>query len=732
MGKPVTIKVTDGGALSASLSTENVGEANYVRKLNLRREGDQEKRREGWTLFKPDAGGSDNQSVYDGVETLNRLAELRRPNGERVVVAASRTKIKKFDTATGLWSTIGSGYSAQGKRWQVDTMNGYLVLNNTVDLIVSYRVEEAAVVPMYELRDVGIARVGRLRQNNGFILIADITEIQADQLDKWMRGYSNFPAGSTSAKAANFAIVVGDSTKEFDVTTGAGNIVATLPTGLTIASSFYCWIKKVDAGAGHVTTSPVIDNQAVVLDSVNDKALVWWDPVRLKFTAKVFADGTVPADDPYGAPPEDILNHRPWQVANGEYSEPRQWAPSYTVVQAASSATITLPFAAPEFIAGQTRVGVDNAGVNGGMLGGQEGYENGILVTAVAGNQITLEVPTDAGLTYPRLITVTRWTDTSTLVARYNLQGDGSQIIGMETLQNLVILYRPTGIYVGRYTGLVTDGEGNTTGPYAWRERYTGTNVPIWGDCIVSVKGDYHLYPARGNRFYYFDGTSQPALHKVTDLARKLFFTSTLQESEECWAIDNPATHEAWIIRPGVLTMAFDYETNTCSEIDVGFDAAAWIQRPDALDNWFILGIGSVVSTYGLVTGAVPILTWLRNGAATQFRVKTGLTAVGDQANEKDVREYTPILASDSPDYALEVQIYTTYNPAVAQVAKLAPVQSLPTPNGENYVPAFFRALYFQVEIVGTDVRDIDFRLSAHIWEFDRINGRGVNRRPEA
>ena len=729
MGKTITISVTDGGQLAASLSTENVGEHNYTRKLNLHRDGDQEKRRNGWIKFKPDAGGSDNQAIFDGAEPLLRLAELRRPNGDRAIVAASRTLIKRFDTATGTWVTIGSGYSAQGKRWQVESINGYLILNNTEDLPVTYRVEDAAVTPIYELREVGVAKVGRIEENNGFLLLADITEIQGDQLDAWMKGYGNYAATGTSAKNANFSIVVGDSGTNFQVTTGAATITATLPAGLGISSTFYAYLTKMDAGAGTVITSPAIENQVVTLDAVNELALIWWDPVLLKFSARVFPSGAVDAFLPYGPVPESILNHKPWQVANGEFAEPRQWAPGFSVVMPASSATIVLPFASHAFIEGVTRVAVVNGGPDGTTLGGQEGYEDGVLVTDVTGSTITLEIPTDAALTYPRVVTVMRWADTSTLVARYDLQGDGSPITAFESLQNQVIVYRPTGIYVGRYTGLVMDGEGNTTGPFTWRERYKGTSVPRWGDAVASVKGDYHLYPSVGDTFYLFDGTSQPILHKICDLARSLFFTPGLSQDEEIWTIDNPATHEVWFIRPGILSFAFDYETNTTAEIDVGFDAAAWVIRPDSFDQWFILGIGTSVFTSSLVTGQTPILGWLRDGVESQWILKTGLISLRDQGNEKDLLEYTPILSSQSPDYALEVQIYATRNPSVASVALLNPVAELPTPNGECYVPLYFRAIYFQLELTGVDTRDIDCRISAHVWDFDKIDARGVNRR---
>jgi len=717
------VKVSDGGVLSASLSIENVGEANYTAKVNLRRDGDQEIRREGWVLFKPTTAGANTQADYDLTERVIRLAELLRPNGDRVVVGGSRTKIRKFDTVSQLWSDIGIGFSP-GRRWQTQTINGYMILNNTVNLPVTYRVEEASVVPIYELREIGIASVDRIVENNGFLLLVGVVEIQADQLNHWMAGYANYTIGPTVAKSADFTILDGDSGTEFDITTSGTPVVVTLPTAPS--DSFYVWIKKT-AGVDLITTIPAITNQVISITAVGDTALIWWDPVLNRYAAKRFAGGVIPAFDPYGVVPADITNHIPWEVVNGEFGKPRNWAPKFTIKLNAATTVLTLPFASTLFQKGSL-VGVDKAGLDGGMLGGDENNPDGILVTNVVGNQVTLAITTDTAITYPRTVTLMRWTDVNTLVVKYLLQGDGSPVFAAENLQNLLILYRSTGAYVGRYTGIILDGQGNQTGPFTFRPVYPkGFNVPRWADAIISVNGDYHLYPS-GKHFYQYDGsTNPPEIHKETDVVRNLFFDNLIREDDEVWAVDNPKTNEAWFIRPGVLTLAFDYLKRTCSIIDVGFDAAAYIQRPgNWLDRWFIVGIDRLVSTYAFVDGQEAIRSWLRNGVATGWQIATGLTSLKDQGNEKDLSSYTPILASSSPDYKILVEMFATHNPS-AVVRQLFSKQ-LPTPRGQNYLPLYFRAIYFMVRLSGVDTRDIDFRMSCQLWEFDKINAGGINR----
>jgi hypothetical protein len=720
--KSYTVRVVDGGALVTALSLENVGEKNYARKLNLRRFKDQEIRREGWQKF---FGAT--QYVFDGTESVLRLAELVRPNGDRVIVGASRTKLKKYDTGTALWADISGGltFSSSGKRWQAATCNGYLILNNGVDLPVSYRVEDAAVTPIYEMRQVGIARVGRICEYNGFLMLGDITEIKADQLDVWMNGYASYSQATNSTKNANFSVVIGDHQNRFDVTTAASTITATLPT-LTFDQKMYFWLKKVDAGAGTVVTSPVIADEAVTLSAVNDTALVWW--TGTDWAAKIFASGTIPSTDPYGTPPTSITQRKPWAVANSEYGEPTRWAPAFDSVMAAAGTSVVLPFVPSTWTAGQTRVAVINGGPSGATLGGQTGYEDGVLVTAIGafvasamGAAITLEVTTNGSIAYPRVVTTTRWTDISTIVARYNLVGDGSEITGLDKLGELLIVSRKTGFYVGRYTGDATD-------PFVFTPKYQGSNVPGWGDCIANMSGDAILYPTLDGRFYIFDGISWPTLHAICDNASALFFTGTTQTTE-CFVVDNPATKELWFCN-GTLVFAYDYEFETVSEIDAVVAAGVWALKPGATDSWFVLAIGRFTYVYGLVTGATPIHTWLRDSVAPSAILKSGLIAANDFANEKLLLSYTPVLASASPDAAFEVQLYSTPSPSVALTALMSPAQALPTPQGECYFATYYQEILFADQITLTTESDIDFRLSQRIFDFEFVgDARGVVRR---
>ena len=723
VAKTFSIPIFAGGRLITTLSKSNVGEANFTEKTNFRRIKDSEARREGWLDFSPLAAIA-NQGVFDAALTCMRIVNLIRGDGTKAVIGLSRTTVRLFSNTAGTWSTIGSGYSASGKRWQVVTIGGVLICNNGVDLPFFYEVGDAAVTPMYELREVGVASVGRISEASGFLLVADITEVYAEVLPLFMRGWSTFTSGTTTAKAANFTVVNGEVDDTFSVTTGAGTITATLPTAPP--TDFYIWLKKADAGAGSVTTSPAIAVSAVSLTNQNDLALVFWDATFGRWAAVTFPLGVIPADATYTAPPSYITQRLPWAIANSNYGAGEKWDPAFSVLMPAASTTITLPFASSIFIARQTRVAVIGGGALGGVLGGQEGYENGILVTAVSGRTLTLELTTDASLTYPRVVQVTRWTDVSSLVGRYLLQADSSEITSLVTLRNWIVVCRTTGFYLGRYTG-------DPGAPFVFSSAYQGSNVPLWPDAIANVKGDYLLYPARGNRMCRYDGTTWPQIHEVTDDASSLFF-GTDDQTDEIYAVENPITKEWWFCYPD-RTIAFDFDTapsGTVSKIDQNFDAACAIIKPGTTDVWFVMAIGRFIYTYGLAYGAVPIQTWLRDGVAAEGVIKFGLCSFGDESNEKMALNYTPILSSLSPNADLEVQIYSAWNPSATPVALLSPVESLPSPMGRNFIPLAFQSLYFQDEITVVEATDIDVRIVKRIWEVDLVKAGGVTRFTDA
>lgn len=594
-----TIKVGNAGRLRSAYSAENVGEGNYVSKINLRRVMDKEERREGWTLFRP------NTALTAGPQALNvagvkRLAEVVRPNQERTVIAATATTIYRYTYSTGVWTTIGTGFSANGGPWQTVEINGTIVLNNQVDLPQWFRVENASVTPMYELRENGVARVGQIAECNGFLCLADITYIPQETIH-------------------------------------------------------------------------------LVLDGV----------------------------DPWGIPPVEYTQRVPYDFLWSEFGQPTRFAPKFTVTMSAASTTITLPWATQSLKTGD-KVAVINGGPANGVLGGQTGYEDGIPIT-VAGDVVTLAVTTATGIGYPRQVVIMRWTDQSTNVGKRSIQGDGSPIIAMRKIDKLLCMYRTTGIYTARYTGI-------KDAPWTVDER-KGKEVPLIHSVVADFGGDVHIYPGisldaatgeeRG-QFFQFNGTEAPTIFEPLNDCANLWFDG-LTDLGACFAVDNPVTKEVWFCRPGlVLAVSYEERNKTVSVIDATIPAAAFVHRPGSNDRQFILVDGSEVCTYGG--------TYLRKGvAAGQPRILGALHSFGDEHNEKDLTSYVPILASSSPSVQVQVKLYTARNPQVAPT--LVCTADLTDPSIDNTIHCFFRSIYFQDEIIVTDTRDINFKLSTRLIE---------------
>lgn len=892
-----------------TISLDNVGEQNVIQLTNWRRQEDQLVRREGWSKFAPTVGvAAATQYEYDTAEDVQRLGELTRPNGERVFLGASQTKIKRFNATLGVWETIGTGFSSDGLRWQMVVINGYAIFNNAVDLPVVYRVEWRTTLPIYELREVGVASVGRIADYNGFLFVLDITRVRSDQLNNWM-----------STASAPYGIVTADLTQRypldvawseyaeprkwaplFNITQASASTTVTLPfpsavlgtvvTQYTVASTSgaagatfdgsYVWfldffggntrLVKVDPAAGTITTVAVTgstgstDFAGLNFDGTN----LWLVPydfgsvVKYNLSTGTFTsyahaegasafygstfDGTYLWLTPYGA--ANIVRvtvadgtlatyahgqGTPAFRGDGAYDGTSVWMPPWDSTKFlkinASTGAITLknnthgtaafsgccfdgksvwfapydsavvsiilvstnvestfthglgggafsgtlfdgssvwimPLAGGAFlrgspatgsvttyvdasasfawsafdgqsfwatkalklwrtvppieagVTGQSNVGIVNAGADGGILGGQTNYENGIRVTDVSGAALTLELTTDTVLSYPRNISVTRWTDINSIVGYQTLEGQ--EIITAMKLGLYFVVYLQTGIYVGRYTGIASE-------PFQFRPRYEGNAVPMFADCVANVEGRYHLYPGLNGRFMAYDAQSDPQEQLDCTHARDLFF-SGLTITDSCWASDLPFFEEALFLRPDT-TMAFCYERDNqgVSEIDAQIDAACYCQKPGGTPYWFVIGIGRYVYQYGYENNAGT--TWLRDGAAAVPAMKSGLVALGDPHNEKTLLSYTPLLSSPSPDMEMTVNLYGTYNPSAA-VTTLLSGEVLPSPQGENYIPCLYQQIYLQDEIQVTDTRDMDCRLSGRLFTVDRVHAGGVTR----
>lgn len=102
-----------------------------------------------------------------------------------------------FAANPGEWRIIGSGFSENGHRWEALNDNGYAVFNNGVDLLVTYQEQDESVVPIYELREAGVAFVGTIWENNGVLMCGDIAEMKEATISD---NFEHESSGTTEAK----------------------------------------------------------------------------------------------------------------------------------------------------------------------------------------------------------------------------------------------------------------------------------------------------------------------------------------------------------------------------------------------------------------------------------------------------------------------------------------------------------------------------------------------------
>ena len=238
--KPMTIKPPSGGALLSSLSGENVGVRNYTIKRNWRRLLDREIRSEGFASFCP--------RMFDGEIPMPASADditlsvmLRHPNGRTAIIVGTATTLWKYsgiddplyvddhyvitdyyeDTAVA-WTEIGSGFSASGRRWEAVHVNGYLVLNNAVDLPVTYRMTDSEVYPIYELRELAVASVGAIAMFNSVLFCSDIRQIKETPFTELMAAVPGSVDGYVEGIESSGLV---EATVNSGVATVAGNRV---------------------------------------------------------------------------------------------------------------------------------------------------------------------------------------------------------------------------------------------------------------------------------------------------------------------------------------------------------------------------------------------------------------------------------------------------------------------------------------------------------------------------
>jgi hypothetical protein len=260
----VSIIPAMGGALVASASDDVAGSANYVGKVNFRREVDGELRREGWELVK-ETGRDD---ALDSEFPIRLLHQFPSARGEGVLIAAAGPTIYRLMSAvpgyatpndyvdnTGTndyWSdhdedfwwvpiytslkhmdtleadgTLLDPFEGGAYRWEAVSVQNHVIINNGVDLPIIYKADWDQAYPLYSLREQGIASVGTISTYQDRLWCADLQVITDGFQNLFDLGTPAAITGATTATpiaitSAGHNLSTGDTVK----ITGVGGISA--------------------------------------------------------------------------------------------------------------------------------------------------------------------------------------------------------------------------------------------------------------------------------------------------------------------------------------------------------------------------------------------------------------------------------------------------------------------------------------------------------------------------
>lgn len=434
-------------------------------------------------------------------------------------------------------------------------------------------------------------------------------------------------------------------------------------------------------------------------------------------------------------------------------------AAATSVGTASSTASTSSEDVLASVIAGSTSVTTTKAFFSASDVGRSIRFSDGdfqaTIAAYVSSTEITLSVAPDEDIAGSQFFTgetgmVIRSDVTTSILGYEDLQGDGSGILRMLSLDQTLVIYKDTDIYLAAYTGIVA-------APWAFTSLKTPSDKTLfyrW--TLVNIQGDFHIYAGK-NSFFRFDLTSRvPRLIDAFELVSNLFFdpTDPALDIDKAWAAVNAVTNEAWFHIPDEESadkfICWDYRYNTMSTTTIDVTAAATVKRPTVelqvaqTDDWFVMGNAeSVVLTYGL--SSTPQDAWAgarsiyyRRGSNPYDDEKNGYESILTSGlsdflaptNEKDMDSYTPYLASQHqgiplPEPMLEITLYGTSNP-MRDKQKLGKV-TLSKPYTQNLVPTFFREHYLQAELKVTGF-DNPVRYSGASWLIAGIPSKGVVR----
>lgn len=676
--KPVTVKPSMGGKLMSNISADSVGIPNYVVKRDFRRVLDHEVRSEGYDYFWPNTAlPIANQPFPQGLTPpvtplpITLIHQARMPNGALAVICGTATTLYRYfslsdghyyqgdgtpqeyfnsndpngpyyQSVYGDWIVIGSGFQAIAQRWEAIDVNGLTVLNNGVDLPMTYAVFDFAVKPIYELREVGIAAVGNITQSNGYLLCADVHQIDDDALVDLL---SLISAGTvTASQVGSYGPSPFTATMTGGVVTSAQPIfsmasvnqtiqftngVATLITGYIDSTHVNVADTStvISPGVEFFLVNPGTTDYTVVASAPFFNAgmvgeMIVWDAGASR-TIQSFVDSThVIVDTNFSIPSGTFGTTNPlayavyndtnnidriqYRIINGIPFEARRWGATVPGSITAGSIILQLQYPVQSFfeLVG-SQITVLGAGTTGGNLTATLVYLSPDAMTAI------LDTP---AVTTVTAALVQAADATGANIGFIDLQDDGSGIIGMLDLLGNLIVYKDTSIFLGTYTGTIG-------APFNFTNNtvYRGSKTLYYRNTLVQVtaKGQqFHIFAGRTSFYRYDLVYQQPMEVETLEVCKDIFYNSVQVpqplDPVGVFAFDNPITKEIWFCMPESegpdYALRFDYFNIQASSSSVKcVTAGCAIKRPESglqvgtTEDWVALGLqNGTMTVYGL------------------------------------------------------------------------------------------------------------------------------------
>jgi hypothetical protein len=739
-----------GGALLENLSGESASGEHYTKKLNFRRHQEGESRREGWEVFKPSGKYMEAfPQLASGVPSdfpIRLICQFRSGDNISCLVVAAGDKVfrYKYDDNPEYVNPFGSygggdGYFAEGfideppadfkweviasgqqhidlttgdyfanevSAWEAVVVDGHLYLNNGKDLPLVFREDWDEAIPLLELRENGayrVAAVGTMAEYNGFLMLADITQIHAEDWVDWMKGSDPYGKVLDSQDYTNGLIRTTRSVYSI-VWSYAGN-------GLRYGTAVYGTMAQ--GSNQFISKYPLRTETHGSYSSLNPHPEITFSPgTEVVIVGAGDTVAHIDGNDVGGVLGFESTNNTYSRIKIGTVTDNGNGTQTYSIVNKDGQAVQALD----SILDSELETPVINSSTGYMMRLDSIGEPTSVV----------------------------------------DLTDDGSRILKMKTLVDRLMIYRDT--------GYMTAIRVNTNDVFQFERRYTGPRVVDFRNTLIDVAGRYHMFMGYTGIYQTDRAASQPKLVQPMEKGTRFWEGLSPDDAEQVFCIDNSETKEVFFCSPE-QTYAYDYENLTVSEIDQIFSAGCQIMKPwtskRVEERWVILALSDQVKNIGqFASNQEDVYNFLvryghgpdgyqvfhRYGNEYRSVLQSGLIDFTDQFNDKDVRSYALHVAENTlygvPSNAqvkIRVSTLPTAQAAVGDITEVTlnadgeyefetgerveAEQILDNTTSENMIPLYLRGPYFRDAII-VEGKDNPVKLIGRTFEVSGVDSR--------